>query len=143
MLTLTPSDSHAPAVVFAHGPVSLADIKATLRLIAHSNCACGVIWDMREAELRAFHCRDIKDVVETIAVVLPKEDSYRVAIIGHDTLHFGFFRAFQTYAEFAGLKREYGYFADLLTANDWVTARPNLKNSGRPWLSVDLAALSA
>ncbi len=141
MLTLIPSNGHSPAVIVANDNVSLADIKTTLRLIARHHCEHGVIWDMRQARLGELHCQDIKDVVETIAAVLPQEDAYRVAIIGNGTLQFGLFRAFQTYAEFAGLKREYGYFADPADANAWVLAHPSLKTGGAPWPSSDLTAL--
>ena len=143
MLTLIPANGCSPAMIVARDHVSLADVKTTLRLIAHHPCEWGVIWDMRQAELGELHCRDIKDVVATISALLPNNDAYRVAILGNDTLHYGLFRAFQTYIEFAGLKREYSYFTTLAEASEWISAYMTLKNSGLPWPSTRLTELSA
>lgn len=143
MLTLTPTDGRFPAVISASGPVSLGDIKKNLRLVAGIHCEFGVIWDMREAELGTLHSRDLKDVAETIAAVVAKESTYPVAIVGSGTLHFGLYRAFQAYAEFAGLKRIYGYFNDPIEASEWIATHlgGNPAKSIRPVDS--LSALSA
>lgn len=122
MITLTPSEGCFPAVVTVIGPVSLSEVKRTLQLVAETDSEFGMVWDMRKAELGAFRCSDCKDIAETIAMVLPKQDSHRVALIGASTLHFGLYRAFQAYADCAGVKREYGYFIDPLEANEWVEA---------------------
>ena len=120
MLTFVPSNGQTPAVITAHGHVSLSDVKATTRLLALNHRDSGVLWDMRQSDLSELHCRDIQEVVECISSVLPKGNNYRVAIVGSNSLHFGLFRAFQTYVEFAGLTREYGYFADHSEGTNWV-----------------------
>ena len=143
MLTLIPSDGHSAVIVVAHDHVSLADVKTTLRMIPRHHCEMGVIWDMRQAELGELHCRDIKDVVASISALLPNNDTYRVAILGNDPLHYGLFRTFQTYVEFAGLKRDYGYFTTLIEASEWISAYVTLRNSGLPWPTTTLTELTA
>lgn len=143
MITLTPSDGCFPAVITASGPVSLCEVKKTLQLVTRINREYGLVWDLRKAELEAFHCSDCKDFAETIAMVLPRENSYRVAMIGAGMLHFGLFRAFQAYADCAGVKREYAYFVDPLEANEWAKAYVWTKPVGLSRQLDNLTTLSA
>lgn len=143
MLTFVPSNGSSPAVVTAQGPVSLTEVKNILRDLAHQARNCGLVWDMRKAELGAWHSRDMKDVAETIVSVMPGDHSYRVAIIGCGTLHYGLYRVFQINAEFAGLKREYEFFVDPAEARAWLGAHLDGPTSNLPWMMPNLTGLPA